>query len=85
MTQIFKAALVGCGSVSQRGVLPHLSLPDAKARIHLAAVVDAVAERAQQSAQKYGVPAWYTWPFGCRHVCQPQLPSWRWQSDRGWA
>ncbi|MFO7631513.1 MAG: Gfo/Idh/MocA family oxidoreductase [Caldilinea sp.] len=55
-----RAALVGCGSVSQRGVLPHLSLDDAKERMELVAVVDAVAERAAQSAQKWGVPAWYT-------------------------
>jgi predicted dehydrogenase len=59
MTNPLKAALVGCGSVSQRGVLPHLSCADAKARIHLAAVVDAVPERAQQSAEKFGVPRWF--------------------------
>ncbi|MEJ5250184.1 MAG: Gfo/Idh/MocA family oxidoreductase, partial [Caldilinea sp.] len=55
-----RAALIGCGSVSQRGVLPHLSVEDAKARVQLVAVVDAVAERAAQSAEKWGVPAWYT-------------------------
>lgn len=55
-----RAALVGCGSVAQRGILPHLSLADAKQRIHLAAVVDAVGERAAQSAQKWGVPSWFT-------------------------
>ncbi|MCS6825591.1 MAG: Gfo/Idh/MocA family oxidoreductase [Caldilinea sp.] len=55
-----RAALIGCGSVSQRGVLPHLSLEDAKARIQLIAVVDAVAERAARSAEKWDVPAWYT-------------------------
>ncbi|PJF46279.1 MAG: gfo/Idh/MocA family oxidoreductase, partial [Candidatus Thermofonsia Clade 3 bacterium] len=46
--------------MSQRGVLPHLSVEDAKARVQLVAVVDAVAERAAQSAEKWGVPAWYT-------------------------
>jgi predicted dehydrogenase len=55
-----RAALIGCGSVSQRGVLPHLSLDDAKERIQLVAVVDAVAERAAQSAKKWGAPTWYT-------------------------
>lgn len=60
MTRILKAALVGCGSVSQRGVLPHLSLPDAKARIALTAVVDAVAQRAKESAEQYNVPHWFT-------------------------
>lgn len=54
-----RAALIGCGSVSQRGILPHLSLADARQRIQLVAVVDAVAERAAQSAQKWDVPAWF--------------------------
>ncbi len=60
MADVLKAALVGCGSVAQRGILPHLSLPDARESVRLAAVVDAVAERAQQSAQKFDVPAHFT-------------------------
>jgi predicted dehydrogenase len=60
MSKKLKAGLVGCGSVSQRGVLPHLSCADAKARIELVAVVDAVGERAEASAKKFGVPAWFT-------------------------
>src|SRR5438552_784920 len=55
-----KAGLVGCGSLSQRGILPHLSLPDAKERVQLAAVVDAVGERARQTAQRFDVPAHFT-------------------------
>jgi predicted dehydrogenase len=58
MTQL-RAALVGCGSVSQRGALPHLTCEDAKAAVHLAAVVDVVPERAAQTASRFGVPAWY--------------------------
>jgi predicted dehydrogenase len=54
-----RAALIGCGSVSQRGILPHLSLADARQRLQLVTVVDAVAARAEQSAQKWGVPAWF--------------------------
>jgi predicted dehydrogenase len=60
MSNILKAALIGCGSVSQRGVLPHLSCADAKERVQLVAVVDAVAERAEQSAAKFGVERWFT-------------------------
>jgi predicted dehydrogenase len=60
MKNILKAGLVGCGSLSQRGVLPHLSLPDARERVQLVAVVDTVAERAQQTAQKFNVPAHFT-------------------------
>src|SRR4051794_36113286 len=55
-----RAALIGCGSVSQRGILPHLSLSDAQQRVQLVAVVDAVAERAEQSAQRWGIHAWST-------------------------
>lgn len=60
MTYSLNAALVGCGSVSQRGVLPHLACADAKERLQLIAVVDVVAERAEQSAAKFGVPRWFT-------------------------
>jgi predicted dehydrogenase len=60
MSKTLKAGLVGCGSVSQRGVLPNLSCADAKERVELVAVVDAVAERAEASAKKFGVPAWFT-------------------------
>jgi predicted dehydrogenase len=60
MSTILKATLVGCGSVSQRGVLPHLACADAKARVQLVAVVDAVTERAQQSAEKFGVTHWFS-------------------------
>jgi predicted dehydrogenase len=59
-TYPLRAALVGCGSVSQRGILPHLSLPDARKRVELVAVVDAVGERATQSANRWNIPASYT-------------------------
>ena len=60
MKRVLRAGLVGCGSLSQRGVLPHLSLPDAKEKIELVAVVDVDEERARQSAERYRVPAYYT-------------------------
>jgi predicted dehydrogenase len=59
MTHILRAGLVGCGSLSQRGVLPHLSQPDARERIQLVAATDAVAERARQTAERYDIPGWY--------------------------
>jgi len=55
-----KAGLVGCGSLSQRGVLPHLAVADARERVRLVAVVDAAEERARQSAQRFDVPAYFT-------------------------
>lgn len=60
MNTPLRAALVGCGSLSQRGILPHLSQADAQEKVRLAAVVDAVAERAEQTARRYAVPAWFT-------------------------
>ena len=60
MPQPLKAALVGCGSVSQRGILPHLSQADARERVVLEAVVDAVEERAAATASRFDVPHSYT-------------------------
>jgi predicted dehydrogenase len=57
---MLNAALVGCGSLSQRGILPHLSVSDARERVRLTAVVDAVEERARQIAERYDVPAHFT-------------------------
>src|SRR6266542_837967 len=60
MHQPLKAALVGCGSVSQRGILPHLSQADARERVVLEAVVDTVEERAAASASRFSVPRSFT-------------------------
>jgi predicted dehydrogenase len=60
MPKTLRAGLVGLGSLSQRGVLPHLSQPDAREKLQLAAVVDVVEERARQTAERYGVPHWFT-------------------------
>jgi predicted dehydrogenase len=59
MARRVKVALVGCGSLSQRGILPHLSLEDARARAELVAVCDVDAGRAAESAQRFDVPSWY--------------------------
>jgi predicted dehydrogenase len=58
--KILRAGLVGCGSLAQRGILPHVSLPDARETIQLTAVVDAVEERAQLTAARFQIPAYYT-------------------------
>jgi predicted dehydrogenase len=60
MPDILRAGLVGCGSLAQRGVLPHLSEPDAREKVRLVAVADALEERARQSAERFGVPASFT-------------------------
>ncbi len=59
MPNSLTAAVIGCGSITQRGVLPHLMCSDAKRRVQVAAVVDMVADRARQTAEKFGVPAWF--------------------------
>jgi predicted dehydrogenase len=60
MNDTIRAGLIGCGSLSQRGVLPHLSLPDAQEHVRLVAVMDVVEERAAESAARFNVPAHFT-------------------------
>ena len=60
MPRKVRVALSGLGSVSQRGVLPHLAQPDALERVELVACCDVVAERAEQTARKFGWQQWYT-------------------------
>ncbi|HXF61678.1 MAG TPA: Gfo/Idh/MocA family oxidoreductase [Caldilineaceae bacterium] len=60
MSTPLRAGLAGCGSLSQRGILPHLSLPDAQARVRLVAVADAVPARAAETAERYGIGASFT-------------------------
>src|SRR5262245_26168350 len=60
MGAALKAGLVGCGCLSQRGVVPHRSQPDAREKVRLVAVADAVEERARQTAERFGVPAYFT-------------------------
>lgn len=59
MDERVKVALVGCGSVSQRGVLPHLIEEDAREAIELVAVCDVVEKRARETAKRFQVSEWY--------------------------
>ena len=59
MPPALRAGLVGCGSLSQRGILPHLSEPDAREKVRLVAVADAVVDRARAMAERFGVPNHY--------------------------
>jgi predicted dehydrogenase len=60
MSKIIRAGLVGCGSLSQRGVLPHLCQDDAREKVALVAVTDVVEDRARATAQHFGIPAHFT-------------------------
>jgi len=56
MANEVKIGLVGCGSVSQRGLLPHLAQEDLRGRCKLTAVCDNAPGRAEATARKFGVP-----------------------------
>jgi predicted dehydrogenase len=60
MPRPIKAGLIGCGSVSVRGILPHLSMEDARERVVLTAVCDVVEERVKAAADRFNVPEYYT-------------------------
>jgi predicted dehydrogenase len=46
--------MAGCGSVAQRGLLPHLAQDDIRQWCELTAVMDPVPGRAQATAEKFG-------------------------------
>jgi predicted dehydrogenase len=51
---VVRIGVAGLGSVSQRGILPHLAADDIKDRAELTAVMDPVPGRAEATAQKFG-------------------------------
>jgi predicted dehydrogenase len=55
-----RIGLAGCGSVSQRGLLPHLAQDDIREWCELAAVMDPEPGRAEASAEKFGAGAHFT-------------------------
>ena len=55
-----RIGLAGCGSVSQRGLLPHLAQDDIREWCELAAVMDPEPGRAEASAEKIGAGAHFT-------------------------
>ncbi|MBC8077036.1 MAG: Gfo/Idh/MocA family oxidoreductase [Chloroflexales bacterium] len=60
MTDIVRMGVVGAGSISLRGILPHLSQGDVQDRVRLQAVCDPVAGRAEAAAAKFGVAHAFT-------------------------
>ena len=56
MGEIVRMGVVGAGTIAQRGILPHLSLPDVQDRVKLQAICDPVEGRAQAAADKYDMP-----------------------------
>lgn len=54
-----RLAIVGCGSITQRGLLPHLTQPDAADLFQITAVCDLDEARAEEVASRFGVPRSY--------------------------
>lgn len=52
-----RLGIVGTGSITLRGLLPHLTMIDVQDRVKVTALCDPVFERAQEAADKFGVPA----------------------------
>jgi len=59
MANAIGLGVVGAGAIGIRGALMHLSLPDVRDRVRLAAVCDPVPGRAEAAAERYGVAAAY--------------------------
>ncbi|MEA3345921.1 MAG: Gfo/Idh/MocA family oxidoreductase [Chloroflexota bacterium] len=56
---IVRIGLAGCGSVAQRGLLPHLAQEDIRQWCELTAVMDPVPGRAEATAEKFGAKLWF--------------------------
>ena len=60
MADFVRLGVVGAGSISLRGIMPHLSQPDVQDRVRLSAVCDPVAGRAEAAAERFAVPRAFT-------------------------
>ena len=58
-TSLVRLGVVGVGTLSLRGVLPHMTQADVADRVRVTALCDPVIERAKVAAAKFGVPAAY--------------------------
>ena len=56
---IIRIGVIGVGSISVRGILPHLTQDDVQDRLKVTAVCDPVPGRAQAAAEKFNVPHAY--------------------------
>lgn len=57
MSDKLRMGIVGAGSISIRGILPHLTQEDVKKRVEVTAICDPFPERAKAVAAKFGVPS----------------------------
>jgi predicted dehydrogenase len=59
MFDIVRFGVVGAGSISVRGILPHLSMDDVQDRVRLTAVCDPAPGRAAAAAERFRIPHHY--------------------------
>ena len=57
MSDVVRIGVVGAGSISVRGILPHLAQEDVQDRVRMTAVCDPVPGRAQAAAEKFNIPS----------------------------
>jgi predicted dehydrogenase len=55
-----RLGIVGTGSITLRGLLPHLTMEDVQDRVRVVALCDPVFARAEAAAAKFGVDAAYS-------------------------
>ena len=55
MSDQVRLGIIGAGSISIRGLLPHLTMDDVQDRVRVTAVCDPAPGRAQAAAEKFGV------------------------------
>ncbi len=56
---LVRLGVIGVGTLSLRGVLPHMTQADIVDRVRVTALCDPVIERAKDAAAKFGIPAAY--------------------------
>ena len=55
MSNVVRMGIVGAGSISVRGIFPHLAQEDVQDRVRMTAVCDPVPGRAQAAADKFNI------------------------------
>ncbi len=56
MSSVVRMGIVGAGSISVRGIMPHLFQDDVQDRVNLMAVCDPFPDRAEAAAHKFEIP-----------------------------
>lgn len=59
INEAVRLGVVGAGSITLRGILPHLTQEDVRDQVRIMAICDPVAGRARAAADKFGIPLAY--------------------------